>query len=263
MDFPVPYAWEPCPFCLQGVPHTNGHDYAFLPPPSAYQLRMPLHMFCVRPGTQEHARISAIVQASSAGQILIRNILRIQNSETRRAFCARRDTLAMQASMPTFEACLFHTPRQDAMRSILREGIDPRLSEGGFLGRAAYFTDSAKAACRYWTGKETQCQLLLCNVLLGAPLVYQLDSGDSTLRREPAGFHSTTGTQDGANEFAVYRADHVDVQYSIHYTRTEAYRPRKERPVRELEDERWEGYINTEDMLALSRAVGCLNTICF
>lgn len=106
------------------------------------------------------------------------------------------------------------------IRTIIAEGLDPRLASQGLFGRGLYFTPDPIKANDYCSEKGDPGRLrsiLRCRVILGKSKDYGVGKFDRTLIREPRGFNSVSGFIRRSSEYVVYSADQVLVEEIIFY----------------------------------------------
>ena len=152
-------------------------------------------------------------KAPSAG-ILI-NIVGIERAQNTRLEAQFIDTQAKLRAQGKGDIRIgFHTTK-GPIDEIIAEGLDYRLSKGGYFGNGLYFAEDPLKSCLYDTNKTNK--MLMCSLLLGKSYYYAPGVTDQTLVREPPGFDSIIGCTDGHYEYVIYDNSKVLIDYVISY----------------------------------------------
>jgi len=125
---------------------------------------------------------------------------------------------------------LFHGSNVTVLPTIIREGLDMRVSSlGGAIGAGIYFAVQARTSLSYVQGVTPQNppQMLLCRVAIGS-----VTRGKSGLRRPPEkhGFpgmlyDSVDGMLGGDKMYAIFDHKQSYPEYIIHYAYTNITAP--------------------------------------
>jgi hypothetical protein len=117
------------------------------------------------------------------------------------------------------ETLLYHATKN--ITDVVIEGLDPRLSHGGMFGFGTYFTDNllkANMYNRWFINYNEKKFMILASVLLGNIKDFGICENHPELKRAPLGFNSVKGNITGLNEFVVYDASQIRIDYVISYT---------------------------------------------
>ena len=145
--------------------------------------------------------------------INITGIKRVQNTRLEAQFIDTQAKLRAQGKGDIRIG--FHTTK-GPIDEIIAEGLDYRLSKGGYFGNGLYFAEDPLKSCLYDT-KQTN-KMFMCSLLLGKSYCFAPGATDQTLVREPPGFDSIIGCTDGHYEYVIYDNSKVLIDYVISYS---------------------------------------------
>ncbi|KAJ3122238.1 E3 ubiquitin-protein ligase dtx3l [Physocladia obscura] len=197
----------------------------------------------VSPNSAEHAAVMRLVGPHFA--MCSPYITRVVNPSLVDQFEARRRLLrakkisgpssssssssSLSSPIPVYTdniALLFHCTRAP-LNSVLAEGLDNRVANGGLLGRGIYFADDVQKSMGY----DGQSTILVFCVMLGDCLHVPVHTLVQTAVREPPKteaqkrnkddlfFDSIVSKPSTANEYVIYNAAQCYPLYAISYTR--------------------------------------------
>lgn len=114
---------------------------------------------------------------------------------------------------------LYHTTKGDLFQ-LFQMGLDYRLAQRGFFGKALYFSDDPMKANDYSMSKgNPDCVrvMLVCHVALGLTKNFEVGRFDRDLVMEPPGFDSIQGFIRRGSEFAVFSSNSVCITQMVMY----------------------------------------------
>jgi len=170
------------------------------------------------PTHPKFTEISEKLEASDAGFEVV-SIIHVHDELQEALFRAKESQISFSNNGDSNTQTLYHVTK-GSLEAIVREGLDPRLSAGGFFGRGLYFTTDPIKGNDYSPQKGSPTSLramLRCRVALGKARVFPTGHFDRQLTRETPGCHSTQGFIRRAVEHVVYQAPQALVTEIILY----------------------------------------------
>jgi hypothetical protein len=118
------------------------------------------------------------------------------------------------------EAMLFHGTRNVNPEEVSRDGLDSRISNGGYFGRGIYTSRSPRYCHEGYVSSIDSCHVVLyVKALLGRMKIYDKNSRDHTLVRSPATYDSVCCDVDlfSTTVHTLYDRSQVYVSFIIYY----------------------------------------------
>jgi len=141
----------------------------------------------------------------------VKSVCRIEQPELRQRFQQVKASLERRGPPGANEQVVWHGSGRTRPSEIISDevGFDPRFSDSGMWGRAAYFAEDARYSNEYAhvldaSGERRLRQIFLVQLAAGRA---EERKSNNRIRRPARGFDSVTGVTGGTRVFMVYDAD--------------------------------------------------------
>lgn len=174
-------------------------------------------LFHIAPAAGDAA---ATVSREFGSDFDIQHIFSLRNEFTEAQFAARKNATGRLRGTDKAEEKIAYHVTKGGLFQICQTGLDARLSQKGFFGKAIYMAFEAVKANDYSVDKGNPAAIrvmLRCKVLQGVCKEFELGRFDRDLIMEPEGYDSVSGFIRRGTELALYTSDRVCVTHIILY----------------------------------------------